>query len=143
MRPRPSYKTQAELRAIYTVAPMKTVLIVDDVPEVTTLLKAQLERTGRFKVIVANDGKEALHLAISMQPDVVVSDIDMPGLDGGAFATLIGLNEATKRIPLVFLSSLVTPPDEDKPTRWPMVSKSSPIAVLLEAIDKAMKKASQ
>ena len=117
---------------------MKTVLIVDDVPEVTTLLKAQLERTQRFKVIAANGGKEALRLASTMKPDIVVSDIDMPDLDGGAFAHAMTTDEATKRIPLIFLSSLVTPRDEHKTMRWPMVSKSSPIDVLIAAIDRAL-----
>jgi len=117
---------------------MKTVLIVDDVPEVTTLLKAQLERTERFKVITANGGKEGLRLANSMKPDLVVSDIDMPDLDGGAFAAAMSGAEATKGIPLVFLSTLVTPRDEHKTMRWPMVSKSSPVDVLIAAIDKAL-----
>ena len=117
---------------------MKTVLIVDDVPEVTTLLKAQLERTERFNVIVANGGKEALRLAGTKKPDIVVSDIDMPDLDGGAFARAMTENEATKGIPLVFLSSLVTPRDEHKTMRWPMISKSSPVDVLIAAIDKAL-----
>ena len=117
---------------------MKTVLIVDDVPEVTTLLKAQLERTERFKVITANGGKEALRLATTMKPDLVVSDIDMPDLDGGAFAAAMSAAEATKSIPLVFLSTLVTPRDEHKAMRWPMVSKSSPVEVLIAAIDRAL-----
>ena len=117
---------------------MKTVLIVDDVPEVTTLLKAQLERTQRFKVITANGGKEGLRLAGTMQPDIVISDIDMPDLDGGAFAAAMSDGEATKRIPLVFLSSLVQPRDEHKTMRWPMVSKSSPVDVLIAAIDRAL-----
>ena len=117
---------------------MKTVLIVDDVPEVTTLLKAQLERTERFKVIVANTGSDALRLAKTMKPDIVVSDIDMPGMDGGEFATEMSTNPATNRIPLVFLSTLVTPRDEHKTSKWPMISKSSPVDVLIAAIDRAL-----
>jgi CheY-like chemotaxis protein len=117
---------------------MKTVLIVDDVPEVTTLLKAQLERTQRFKVIVANGGKEGLRVARTSKPDIVISDIDMPDLDGGAFAAQMGQDDATKRIPLIFLSTLVTPRDENKSSRFPMVSKSSPVEVLIAAIDQAI-----
>jgi CheY-like chemotaxis protein len=115
---------------------MKTVLLVDDVPEVTTLLKAQLERTRRFQVIVANGGKEALRLARTAKPDLIVSDIDMPDLDGGTLAATLGQDEATRRIPLVFLSTLVTPRDENKSSRWPMVSKNSPVEVLIAAIDR-------
>ena len=117
---------------------MKTVLLVDDVPAVTTLLRAQLERTQRFKVVVANGGKEALRLARTAKPDLIVSDIDMPDLDGGALAAALGQDNATKGIPLVFLSSLVTPRDENKPSRFPMVSKSSPVEVLIAAIDHAV-----
>jgi CheY-like chemotaxis protein len=117
---------------------MKTVLLVDDVPEVTTLLKAQLERTQRFKVVVANGGKEALRLARTAKPDLIVSDIDMPDLDGGALAAALGQDDATKQIPLVFLSTLVTPRDENKSSRFPMVSKSSPVEVLIAAIDHAV-----
>jgi CheY-like chemotaxis protein len=116
---------------------MKTALLVDDVPEVTTLLKAQLERTQRYKVVVANGGKEALRLARTAKPDVIVSDIDMPDLDGGALAAALGQDDATSRIPLVFLSTLVTPRDEHKASRFPMVSKSSPVEVLIAAIDQA------
>jgi len=117
---------------------MTTVLLVDDVFEVTTLLKAQLERTGRFKVITVNNGKDALKLASTMKPDVVVSDIDMPGMDGGALASALGMDQVTRRIPLVFLSTLVTPRDEHKTSRFPMVSKSSPVEVLIEAIENAL-----
>jgi hypothetical protein len=46
--------------------------------------------------------------------------------------------EATKGIPLVFLSTLVTPRDEHKAMKWPMVSKSSPVDVLIAAIDRAL-----
>ena len=123
---------------VYTVGAMKTVLLIDDVPDVTTLLKAQLERTQRFSVITANSGKEGLRLAGTLKPDIVVSDIDMPGLDGGALAAAMTTGESTKGIPLVFLSSLVTPRDEHKMMRYPMVSKDSPVDVLIAAIDKAL-----
>lgn len=117
---------------------MKTVLVVDDVPEVTTLLKAQLERTGRFTVTVANNANDAVILAAAMKPDLVVSDVDMPGLDGGGFASELAMDESTRNIPVVFLSSLVTPRDERRTGRRPMISKSSPVAVLIAAIDSAL-----
>ena len=58
---------------------MKTVLVVDDVPEVTTLLQSRLERTGRYTVVAVNNGWEALRMAQSEQPDFVVCDVNMPG----------------------------------------------------------------
>jgi len=117
---------------------MKTVLVVDDVPEVTRLLKGKIERTGRFTVIAAGGGKEALRLAEQVKPDIVVCDIDMPDMDGAALAASMSTRETTKHIPLIFLSSLATPQDEQRGAasgRWPIVSKQSPIDQLIKRID--------
>lgn len=120
---------------------MKTVLVVDDVPEVTTLLKAKLERTGRFTVFAATSGKEALRLAGEVRLDIVVCDIDMPDMDGAALAAKLSEKPETKNVPLVFLSSLVTPEDTKqgaKSGKWPMLSKQSPIEELIRRIDEVV-----
>ena len=59
------------------------VLIADDSALQRTIVATQLERTGRFDLVVqAVDGNEALGLAELMQPDVVLLDLSMPGLGG-------------------------------------------------------------
>lgn len=59
------------------------VLLVDDDPDMRGLLEAMLEEDGRFGVIGhASNGTEAIRLAESEHPDVVVLDLQMPGMDG-------------------------------------------------------------
>jgi len=59
----------------------KTVLIVDDEAHVVRVLRLMLEREG-FAVLTANDGNEALGVMAASRPDVMVSDIQMAGMDG-------------------------------------------------------------
>lgn len=65
------------------------VLIVDDDPTVRESLRGLLERRGLTPVGAASDGNEAVSLATSLEPDVIVMDRMMPGMDGV---------EATRRI---------------------------------------------
>ena len=60
---------------------MKTILVVDDEPRIATLVRDYLEHAG-FAVLVAGDGRNALALARSRRPDLVVLDLGLPGLDG-------------------------------------------------------------
>ncbi len=60
---------------------MKTVLVVDDELKITRLLRDYLEQAG-FSVLTAADGPAALSLARAEQPDMIVLDLGLPGLDG-------------------------------------------------------------
>src|SRR5512138_1112486 len=60
---------------------MKTILVVDDEPKITQLVRDYLERAG-FGVLVAYDGRQALSLAKTEKPDMVVLDLGLPQLDG-------------------------------------------------------------
>src|SRR5438105_2250677 len=61
--------------------PMQTILVVDDEPKITQLVRDYLERAG-FAVRSARDGPEALMRARTDRPDLVVLDLGLPGLDG-------------------------------------------------------------
>jgi DNA-binding response OmpR family regulator len=61
--------------------PMKTVLVVDDEHRIATLARDVLEHAG-FGVLVASDGEAALRLVGTRQPDLVVLDLGLPGVDG-------------------------------------------------------------
>jgi DNA-binding response OmpR family regulator len=61
--------------------PMKTVLVVDDEHKIATLARDVLEHAG-FGVLVASDGEAALRLVGTRQPDLVVLDLGLPGVDG-------------------------------------------------------------
>jgi DNA-binding NtrC family response regulator len=62
------------------VSPMKRVLIVDDEPAICKLLSKQY--AGRYEIATVSNGSQALGAVLRSRPDVVVLDINLPGLDG-------------------------------------------------------------
>lgn len=120
---------------------MRRVLVVDDDPDVGRALQLKLQAEQRYAVTVATSGREALQLVLKDRPDLVLCDIDMPGMDGVTLAETLGLDPATKAMPLLFLSALVTPADVKRGVSagdHPMLSKHSPVADLVKAIDAAL-----
>jgi len=90
----------------------KKILIVDDEPDVLRILEKRLSSSG-FEVSKAADGKSALQLVVKEKPDLVILDIDMPGMDGGEVAARMKDHETTRHIPVIFLSCLVTQKEEN------------------------------
>jgi adenylate cyclase len=80
------------------------ILVVDDVPENVRLLEAVLAPRG-YEVLTANDGLAALDLVGSEQPDLILLDVVMPGLDGHAVCSQLRANEATAVLPVIMLTS--------------------------------------
>jgi len=81
------------------------VLVVDDVPDNIALLGDALEEAG-YTVLVATGGEAALQLAARAQPDIVLLDAVMPGLDGFEVARRLKADETTAAIPIVFMTGL-------------------------------------
>lgn len=82
----------------------KKVLIADDEIYMLRLLEMTFKKGG-FEVVCCRDGQEALATAVAAQPQLIVLDVMMPGLDGlGALRRLKG-NPVTVNIPVVVLSS--------------------------------------
>lgn len=71
------------------------ILIVDDEPDMLSMLRLMLRKGCGCEVVSAHSGKEALQLLTEVQPDVVVSDIKMPDLDGLSLLQRIGEHDAT------------------------------------------------
>jgi CheY-like chemotaxis protein len=88
---------------IVEAAPAPRVLIVDDEPAIRLLCAINLELEG-FHVLEEADGLRALALARREPPDLVVTDVKMPGLDGFQLAEALRRDERTRQIPLIFLS---------------------------------------
>jgi len=89
----------------------KKLLVVDDEPDVLRLLEERLSRAG-YDVIKASCGKEAVELAQSKLPDLIVLDIAMPGMDGSEVAEILRDNPKTRDIPILFLTCLFTKQEE-------------------------------
>jgi CheY-like chemotaxis protein len=92
-----------------TEAKTVTILVVDD--DVTVLQKVEkvLKKSG-YEVEVATDGALAINRALSSLPDIVVSAVEMPLLDGFKLCQLLRTNPISRDIPFVFLTSKETVP---------------------------------
>ena len=87
----------------------KRILVVDDEPGITRMLKLNLEATNEYEVKIENSSTNALATAQSFQPDLVLMDVLMPGRDGGELAS--DFKESSKPlrdVPIVFLTAAVT-----------------------------------
>ena len=80
------------------------ILVVDDDPVIVELLRVNFEIEG-FEVVSAADGREGLDRARSERPDVVVSDIMMPRLDGLQMLSQLRADPTTARLPVILLSA--------------------------------------
>ena len=80
-------------------------LLVDDIPENLFALENILEEEGR-EFIEANSGEEALKLLLKHEIDVILLDVQMPGMDGFETAQLIRGTQKTKNIPIIFVTAI-------------------------------------
>ncbi len=83
---------------------MKTLLIVDDEVDITEMLQAFLELVG-YRVVIASDGNEALRKAASEKPDLVITDMMMPGMDGAELIQKLRAQPDTREVPIITMSA--------------------------------------
>jgi len=91
--------------------PKRTVLLVDDDVTLRELLAESLEREG-FGVLRAGNGEEGVAVALTGKPDLIISDIVMPEMDGWEFCQTLRTLPSTKAVPFLFLSSLEQAPEK-------------------------------
>jgi CheY-like chemotaxis protein len=80
----------------------KKVLIVDDEPNVRRLSRKILNNT--FDVVEAEDGRQAIEIAVTQQPDVILMDMMMPRMDGLSACHAIKKDPTTKSIPVIMVT---------------------------------------
>jgi DNA-binding response OmpR family regulator len=83
---------------------MTRVLVIDDEPPIRLLCRVNLEAEG-MEVLEASDGPTGLEMARNDEPDVILLDVMMPGLDGWQVAEELIDGERTNAIPIVFLTA--------------------------------------
>ena len=87
------------------------VLIADDEPHMIVLLRRLFERDGYIVEDVA-DGKSALEQAVLLHPDLILMDVQMPGLNGFEVVRRLRQNEVTARIPTIFITAAARDPSD-------------------------------
>lgn len=86
-------------------------LLVEDEPDIRLIARAALMRAG-FDVLTAENGADAIDLAVSQTPDVIVLDWMLPEVDGFETCGRLKADPATARIPVVFLTARTSPDDQ-------------------------------
>lgn len=81
----------------------KRILVADDDAECSSLLKDFLLELG-YSVTVVGDGAALYRTAPQMMPDLIISDLDMPGLSGGTAQALLRASAQTRDIPMIFIT---------------------------------------
>jgi DNA-binding response OmpR family regulator len=87
--------------------PAGRILVVDDEAAIRDMLRDMLVADG-YTVITAGDGREALPLTLTEKPDLILSDIRMPKLDGLTLCKALRTNPETHSIPIIMLTSFNT-----------------------------------
>lgn len=80
------------------------VLIVDDNPKIMAIAKAHLKKE-RLEVLCVEDGKSALESARQEKPDLIILDVDMPGMSGFEVCEILKDNDELCTIPVIFLTA--------------------------------------
>ena len=114
------------------------ILIIDNNRDFTRSAKLALERTGRYFVCEENDASNAHQTAQGLKPDLILLDIAMPETDGGEVAARIHSDPALHRIPIVFLTALVTEAEGGSGLRIhgrPFLAKPISLPELIEGIE--------
>jgi|SRR5450631_855834 two-component system cell cycle response regulator DivK len=92
---------------------MATVLVVEDNPANMKLTSLLLKSAGH-SVLSAVDAETGLRLARDQQPDLILMDIQLPGMDGLAATAILKQDPATASIPVIALSALAMKADEER-----------------------------
>jgi DNA-binding response OmpR family regulator len=120
------------------------ILVIDDDEAIRGSLKDALLVAG-FEVITANDGTQGLTIALNERPDLIVTDIKMPGLDGmDLLKELRKSGDWGKEVPVILLTNFDTDEKvmkgivEDEPSFYFMKSKTD-LSVIIDKIKEKLK----
>ena len=118
------------------------ILVVDDEPNLSGLVRFYLEKTQRFVVRVENRSAQVVSVACEFQPDLILLDVDMPGKDGGQVAHEIEAVPALRAVPVVFLTSLISSAEAGACVKvlagQRFLAKPVSAGVLVDAIDSVL-----
>ncbi len=125
----------------------KRVLIIDDEENFCKLVKKNIEQTGEFEVYIATNGYDGIRSAKEINPDLILLDIVMPGMDGADVISLIRNDESIKDTPIVFLTAIVREEEASSQasfTRgYSLLAKTVTVGELIACIKKNVRRCAQ
>lgn len=92
----------------------KSILLIDDEPNIAEVIAVCLESFKGWKVQIANSGKLGLSIVEALQPDAILLDVMMPIMDGMTVYQNLQKNPVTQNIPVIFLTAKVQVSDREK-----------------------------
>jgi DNA-binding response OmpR family regulator len=113
---------------------MKTILIVDDEPDIAETLQSYLELRG-YRVFVAYDGREGLSQVQAQRPDLVITDMMMPRMDGPSMICEILASREVARTPIITMSAI------ERQQEYPFFLKPFDPKALVEEIRRLLREA--
>jgi len=117
-----------------------TVLIVDDESHITQVVSLKLRKAG-YRPITAGDGEEGYEVACQQRPDLIITDLQMPYMNGLELCQRLQSNPQTRAIPVVVLTARgysLGPDDLDRVRVTGMLSKPFSPRELLEHVERAL-----
>lgn len=95
-------------------APLKTILYVDDEPDIREVVELSLSFTGDLHVHTCESGEQALAVLPQIAPDLILLDVMMPGLDGPSTLQRIRAMPRFARTPIVFMTAKALPQEVER-----------------------------
>ncbi|NJO78691.1 MAG: response regulator [Cyanobacteria bacterium RM1_2_2] len=86
---------------------IKRILVIDDEADIREIASMSLKITKQWEVFTAASGAEGVAIAAAEQPDAILLDVIMPGVDGLATLRSLNTNSATQHIPVLLLTATV------------------------------------
>ncbi len=121
---------------------MRKVLVVDDDDQIIKMLQLLLRPRG-FEITAAADGQAGLQMALDKLPDLIIADIMMPRMDGPTFIGQLRNKLPDKKIPVIFLTGLVSKTEEKGQNHFIgneyFVAKPFSTSTMLELINRVLK----
>lgn len=91
------------------MATLNRILLVEDEPDIQAIVKLSLELVGGFTTQICSSGEEALRTAPEFNPDFILLDVMMPGMDGPSTLAALRQIPSLAAIPVAFITAKVMP----------------------------------
>jgi PAS domain S-box-containing protein len=127
-------------------AKVRTVLCVEDNPANLMLVESLLGRRTDLRLLSARDGKNGIEIARASRPDVILMDLNLPGISGIRALQILAEDPSTSHIPVVALSANAMPRDIEKGLKagfFRYLTKPIKVSEFMETLDLAMTEATE